>query len=440
MSSSASLADLAQIMRRNGAETVIFKMLANNDNSKQQIYFRSDVSILKKLPTGDMYEDGYTEGSGAIFKAPLPLSWIDLSGQKERANGAQFIFYPKYPEVRLSGFLKGCGLAPRHLMQPPTKAERDNWSAKGLQRCMVLGVKSDEVLAYVSAWDDHLSLEAAEIIHAGTATNFTDVFYEYAPGRSESSREKLLRRLTDLHHMGFVGSQKIDQYGVAQPYAAQNGAGFTLESYFGISPNGRSEPDFMDWELKAHSSGAVTLMTPEPDSGSYLNDLKAFLDAHATSKTNEKMNFASIHRVGATNPKSNLTMQLSGYDLQKREIVDPRGGLVLTDSAGNVGAGWSFEKLLNHWKRKHSNTCFVSYQKEVRDRPHYAYGPKIQLCTGAGVRKYLDALATSVIYYDPGINMKFSNGLWKRKKRNQFRVKWRNVPSIYDATEDITLS
>ena len=36
-----------------------------------------------------------------------------------------------------------------------------------------------------------------------------------------------------------------------------------------IIPNGRSEPDYMGWEMKAYSSGRITLMTPEPDGGMY---------------------------------------------------------------------------------------------------------------------------------------------------------------------------
>jgi hypothetical protein len=37
----------------------------------------------------------------------------------------------------------------------------------------------------------------------------------------------------------------------------------------GISPNGRSEPDYLGWELKAYSGSRITLMTPEPNGGLY---------------------------------------------------------------------------------------------------------------------------------------------------------------------------
>lgn len=441
MSSSALLADVAGIMRRNGAEIVIFKLLANNDNSKQQVYFGSDFKILRNIPTGDIYEDGYSEKKGAIFKADVPLSWVDLHGNIEAAEGSQFILYPKYPEVRLSGFVKGCGLAPSHLMQPPTKEEREQRLGHTLNRCLVLGIRRDRVLAYVSSWEDQLSFEAAQRIESGESELFTTVFYEYTDGiRTVSTRDKLIHRLTEIHRMGFIESSRLDKHANRIPYVAQNSAGLTLESFFGITPNGRSEPDFMDWELKAHSSGAVTLMTPEPDTGTYLDDLPSFLDSYATSRSAEKVNFASIHKMNELNAKSSLTMRLTGFNPRKGEITDPKGGMMLMDSSGTIAAGWSYEKLLNHWKRKHANTCFVGYRKEVRDVPHFEYGPEIRLCRGAGIKNYLTALSDSVIYYDPGINMKLIDGKWKSKKRNQFRIKWRDVPSIYDETEDVILS
>ena len=439
MSSTASLADIANIMRRNGAETIIFKMLANNDNSKQQIYLGSDFEILRNIPTGDIYEGGYSEKKGAIFKASVPLSWVDLEGHIEAAGGSQLILYPKYPEVRLSGFVRGCELAPGHLMQPPSNYEREHRLAENLSRCLVLGISQDRVLAYASAWDSNLSREAAHRIESGASELFTSIFFEYSERRI-STRTKLIQRLTEIHHMGFIESCRLEKDGNRIPYVAQNGAGFTLESYFGITPNGRSEPDFMDWELKAHSSGAVTLMTPEPDTGSYRESLATFLDDYATSRTDQKINFASIHRMNKFNTKSALTMQLTGFDSNKLEITDPKGGMMLLDGSGNVAAGWSFQKLLNHWKRKHTNTCYVSYQKEVREVPCFSYGPEVRLCTGAGIKTYLSALSNSVIYYDPGINMKLEDGKWKSKKRNQFRIKWKDVSSIYDKTDEVILS
>ena len=46
---------------------------------------------------------------------------------------------------------------------------------------------------------------------------------------------------------------------------------------------------------------------------------------------------------------------------------------------------------------------------------------------------------TSEIYYDPGINMKRINEHWTPKKRNQFRVAWKNIGALYAKTDNILL-
>lgn len=46
------------------------------------------------------------------MKATLDFWWVSDNGSAANAPGAQLILYPKYPEVRLSGFLKSCATAP----------------------------------------------------------------------------------------------------------------------------------------------------------------------------------------------------------------------------------------------------------------------------------------------------------------------------------------
>ncbi|WP_430198872.1 MvaI/BcnI family restriction endonuclease [Photorhabdus luminescens] len=62
------------------------------------------------------------------------------------------------------------------------------------------------------------------------------------------------------------------------------------------------------------------------------------------------------------------------------------------------------------------------------------------LATGASLTKFLSALESSKIYYDPGVNIKYQGGLSKVKKRNQFRIKWKDVLNIYDKTEKLDLN
>ncbi len=102
------LEEISTVMRRKGAERVIFKLLANNDNSKQQIYLGCDFDVLRLIKHGDLVAgDNQESAKGPMFKASLNFHWINLQGVTEKANGAQLILYPRYPEVRMSGFVRG---------------------------------------------------------------------------------------------------------------------------------------------------------------------------------------------------------------------------------------------------------------------------------------------------------------------------------------------
>ncbi|MBQ4796881.1 hypothetical protein F9U41_22965, partial [Pectobacterium versatile] len=98
-----------------------------------------------------------------------------------------------------------------------------------------------------------------------------------------------------------------------------------------IKPNGSSEPDFMGWELKAHSGSVVTLMTPEPDAGLYVENIHNFMSNYHTNQKPDRVDFASIHRMSVYNEKTGLMLNLEGYDFRKQEIIDPDGGLFLRD-------------------------------------------------------------------------------------------------------------
>jgi hypothetical protein len=434
-----SLEAICRKMQKLGAQRIILKPLANNDNSKQQIYLGSDFHVIRQIPSGNVRSAGVGK-YGPVFKAPINLYWFSMDGTVELAKGSQLILYPKYPEVRLSGMVRGCCLAPSHLLQPPTKEERK--AREGSTRYLILGVRKESVLAWVSAWKDFASLEATELINRGAISLATSVFYEYClqPQQSTDSRTQLIHKLKEIYHNSPHSGRRLNAKGVLLDYKAQNGAGYTLEALFGITPNGHSSPDFMDWELKAHSSGPVTLMTPEPDSGSYRQDILAFMDSYATSTSESKKNFASRHNINIFNKKSGLTLRFEGYDKSSGQISDPDGGLMLRDSAGNLAAGWSFSKMIEIWKRKHANTCFVSYKRHP-DINAYSYGPNILLATGTDLASYLNALANSIIYYDPGTNIKYvkKRQTWVPKKRNQFRVKEGDINTLYVAVEKINL-
>ncbi|WP_382409770.1 MvaI/BcnI family restriction endonuclease [Glaciecola siphonariae] len=429
------MSDIKTAFTKLGCTKVVFKALANNDNSKQQIYFGGNFDVIQLIPSGETRSDGMSS-KGPIFKSPLNFSWIEPEQEPEQAKGTQFILYPKYPEVRLSGFLKGCKLAPSHLMKPSTRGQRKE--RENTHRYLFLGIKKDQVFAYASAWESRLSQQASDLIAKEETRLITSVFYELSV-QTIDSKEKLLARLQEIYEMGPVQSHRLDKDGNKIQYKAQNGAGYTLEALFGITPNGSSDPDFEDWELKSHSSSVVTLMTPEPNCGTYLDSLEVFVRTYGKVKENERMDFTGIHKHGETNTKTHLTLQLIGFDRKTSKIIEPNGGLHLIDENGVLAAGWGFDKLIDHWKKKHSKTCFVSVSKIKAPTPEYAFGPEIRIAEGATLPNFLNSIFDKSIYYDPGVNLKFIECSWKPKKRNQLRIKWSDLISLFTEIKDLSL-
>lgn len=434
-----TLEQIAQKMQALGATRILVKPLSNNDNSKQQIYFGSDFDVVQDLPLGDIRSDGNSSRMGPIFKAPISLFWINEEGVTEPAPGAQIILYPKYPEIRLSGFLRGCSIAPNHLMQPPSEEERQLHAAR--KRGMVLGLAEGRIFAYTGSWEDMLSQEVANFVKDHPERQVFSVFYEYVSSTKDSQQE-LLARLRAIHAKGPIQSRRLQADGTVIPYDAPNGAGFTLESEFGIIPNGNASPDFMDWELKVKSKSNITLMTPEPDQGLYLLSYPDFMNSHANRRQPEQLYFTARHHVGIQNMETGLTLFMDGYDPLTGKITDSNGGYFLRNEDGSIAAGWTFSKLLNHWKSKHAKTCYVFYTGLINGGvTFYQFGPKIILAKGASIEQFLKGLATGSVIHDPGCKY-FLNakGNWVSKKRNQFRVSSRNMAALYDECIPLDLS
>ncbi len=435
----ATIEQISQTMQDLGVTRILLKPLSNNDNSKQQIYFGGDFEVIQDFPLGEIRADGESS-KGPIFKAPLKLFWITPEGEFEEAEGSQIILYPKYPEIRLSGFLRGCSAAPSHLMKPPTAEERELYLIK--KRGMILGLSEDRIFAYVGSWDEDISKEILEYTEQNPDKQVLSVFYEYYSCLADS-QDLLIEKLKNIYHKGPIRSQRLDAAGNVILYDAPNGAGFTLECEFGIIPNGNANPDFLDWELKARSKSNTTLMTPEPDIGLYRDSYAQFMNSHANRRNPEKLYFTAKHQPGIRNLETKLTLFIEGYDLQKKKITHSEGGYFLKNDNGEIAAGWTFSKLLNHWKNKHTKTCYVSYKdSQIEGHTHYHFGPKVCLAQGASIEKFLDALSTGIVVHDPGCKYAVDpkTGKWKQKKRNQFRVSAGNSPSLYDDYKELDLS
>lgn len=424
--------------RELGARRILCKPLAENDNSKQQIYLGGNFEVLRLLP----YSEVRAEAGGARqnFKAALKLSRIDAAGHVAEAAGSQLILYPDYPEVRLSGFLRGCPIAPSGALRPVPKESRRFYNGPDGRFLFLAITDSNSILAYLALRDSRVAREVEQQQGRGSLAQ-SGVFLEVGiPGRG-NARAELLSKLRQIHSAGWHESRRLNNAGVPIPYAAQNGGGYTLEALFGIRPNGESAPDFLGWELKAYGSSRVTLMTPEPDTGYYgKQGVEAFVRKYGHSRGDDVMYFTGMHRANERCNATNLTLTIRGFDAGKGKIVNVTGGIELLDDAGKVSAGWSFNDLIKHWGRKHASTAYVPYEKQATPPPKYRYLSPVQLGQGTDFSKYLSAIVAGHVVFDPGAKISEASSKKSRvKARSQFRIAIRKLDVLYYRLEFVDL-
>jgi hypothetical protein len=231
-----------------------------------------------------------------------------------------------------------------------------------------------------------------------------------------------------------------------------NCGGLTLEAELGITQNGYSEPDYLGWEVKQFgvkkinliNSQPITLMTPEPTHGLYKNEGSEFFIrkyGYLDKTIENRMNFNGSHKVGVVQNKTNLRLELLGYDYQREEIFDVNGKIALIDKDDKEAASWSFSSMLIHWNRKHNQACYVpSLLKNVENGRNYSYGKDVILGTGTDFLLFLKQMSNGNIYYDPGIKIENISTKPKVKPRSQFRIKSGNLSKLYKINETIDIT
>lgn len=431
-------------MAAHGATKFYAKLLAPNDNSKNQVYLGGGFGALNIIPHGEVESDD-SAVAGAVrdrAKAKVRFFWLDAEGLA-LAPDAQLILYPNYPEVRMSGFLMRAVRAPSELMRSRDKG-----------RIIFFGVCPDgRVIGRVVAHDDPVA-QAFNGVTNGLEVS--GVFVDLGALRvgGASSRRVLLATLRQIHEKGWIQSQKIGAGGVSAPYNALNGGGYTLEAELGISPNGYSEPDFMGWEVKQYgvrdfvrysAKSPVTLMTPEPTGGVYRDEgVEVFLRRFGYPDKSGKaarINFGGVYAGNrGFHADTGLALRLNGFDAVSGKITDIDGSIMLVDRHDTIAASWSFKGTIAHWNRKHARAVYVPSLMR-KPPPQYSYGAAVQLCEGTDVLMLISALANGTVYYDPGIKMeKADSAKPEFKKRSQFRVKHKNLNSLYQITGDEILT
>lgn len=422
-----------------GVALLLAKPLAPNDNRKNQIYLGGGFHALGLFPVGQLQAETSPKGRETL-KAPLSYWWIRSDGSLTQAPNAQLILYPDYPEVRLSGLLRGSIGAPVSLV-----------SSREVGRILFLGVTNDRrVIGAIAGEESNLAREYALLENLEASGVFTKLPLQKG---QPTSRDVLLAELRRIHLSGWIAGKALNADGSIRPCNSSNCVGYTLEAELGVARNGYSEPDFMGWEVKAGqannalaliASKAMTLLTPEPNLGIYRSDgagefVRRFGYADRRGRE-DRLNFGGVFRVGCRHDLTGLTLHLTGYDRAQSEIVVANGAVELRADDGTLAAGWTFSKLATHWNRKHAQAVYVPALCNASDGRHYRYGQFVRLGEGTDFLKFLEALVDGIVYYDPAIKIESaSTDAPRLKRRSQFRVKSGQLPALYASMTEVEL-
>lgn len=436
-----NLKNLLKLFTDNNCETIYVKRLVKNNNSKQQIYVaQGDTKILNVFPVNKFEAVLKDVAKNETFHASCNFSWLDDDGNKFIAPNAKFILYPKYPEVRFSGFIQGCKKAPSDVL---------NNLVEG--RFLFFGVsKTAEILGYAADSGTEISNEFERLKNVP----MVGILYSLAIQAQKivvDTKSQLLSKLKEIYNKGWINSKQLKPGFIIAPCNESRCGGLTLEAELGIIQNGKSEPDYLGWEIKQFgvkklhliNSSRITLMTPEPDGGLYKD--KGGIDfvrkyGYISNSNPERMDFTGYHKCKILQNKSGLTLNIQGFDFLKNKIDDANGGIYLFDKKENVAASWSFSKMLTHWNRKHAKATYVPSLLNKLPHRQYQYSNNIILGEGTDFSFFINSVANGKIIYDPGIHIDNISKKAVLKPRSQFRISSKYIKELYSSMEIVDLN
>lgn len=434
-----SLNQLIGLFQQHGATRIYAKVLAPNDNSKNQIYLGGGFAALNIFPHGEIFIDREEKAGSKQDrpKASVNLFWVDENG-KHHAPNANLILYPDYPEVRLSGVLQGCRPSPSHLI-----------NARLEGRVMLFGVTDDrQILVHVVEDGNPIGNE----VKAGKWEEL-GVFFELKRVTGTDPKTSLLAELRRIHQQGWINAWKLQTDGSRKPYGARNSGGYTLEGELGIIPNGISEPDFLGWEVKQFGvrnfntygpKSPITLMTPEPNGGFYKDKgFDAFMTRYGYSDRSGKANRRNFGGKyvcdGACHHLTDLRIATVGFDAKSGKIADLASGrILLLDSAGEEAASWSFKELMDHWNRKHAQAVYVPSLARQSPKAH-SFAKDVMLCEGTDFILFLKSFTSGGLFLDPASKVEGVPPRTTSQRRSQFRIDPRKLANLYHKSEVVDI-
>ena len=123
---------------------------------------------------------------------------------------------------------------------------------------------------------------------------------------------------------------------------------------------------------------------------------------------------------------------MRGFDPAHKVIEDVGGAVELLTDTGRCAAAWSFGDLMVEWNRKHAQAAYVSYESEKIAAPAYRYLSPALLGEGTDFSRYLTALCSGKVIFDPGSKvMNASSSKSTVKARSQFRMSVKHLAELY---------
>ena len=136
--------------------------------------------------------------------------------------------------------------------------------------------------------------------------------------------------------------------------------------------------------------------------------------------------FNGVFRYKKPNTNSKYFIDISGYEENTKEFDDILSSIIvclLNENFDGLVSGWSFQKLLDGWSKKHMSACYVEYQKKAYafdgHDAKYCFTGRVFICEQSTIFKYLNAIVENNVYYDPGHEIKATG---ESKVRPQWRL------------------
>lgn len=474
--SAGSVNAIVRTLQSLGSTRAILKVLPKNANDKNQIYFSSDFAVLYNNFELKLAERGVSTSTTKSASRPgsyIPeavfanFGWVKPGGAIIKAKNVKAIIYTQYPEARLSGFVTVENTMPQSLSVTFTKSNPD---AKRLlvMACMPGGGCLGLIYLGMSPVLEQ-EIAALPGVEGSKICKLLTIDENYS--------ERLFSQLAQHVSRPMKGC-RLDSFGSTRPFTGTQVCGYTLEHALGLSSNSAKDGDIYGIELKTHTQAKVTLFTPEPDFGPYVDSFEEFMRRYGYETSPGEWRLTGVHRAGKRCTGSKLTLKVREYRVdpstvgpgkkpdwfrnEKGERVpfpfDASTSLtakldavevVLEDDEGEVAAGWTLERLMNNWGVKHNEVVYISAMKtETTDAAELGEGygfnvtfsPRMIWCRGTSAERLLSAIASGVIFLDPA--PKFVKGdPAKNKRRSQWRVNdvTTAIGALYDQVEIRTL-